>query len=71
MAQCFGFMGNHERAVAVGQRALALATASGEVGIRLTANYYLAAPYSSLGDYHRAMDCYRQSIDLPGRRASA
>jgi tetratricopeptide (TPR) repeat protein len=66
MAQYFVYQGNHERAVAAGQRALALATASGEAGIRLTANYYLGGTYSILGAYYQAIDCYRQNITSLG-----
>jgi class 3 adenylate cyclase/tetratricopeptide (TPR) repeat protein len=66
MAQYFVYQGNHERAVAAGQRALALATASGEVGIRLTANYYLGGTYSILGAYYQAIDCYKQNITSLG-----
>jgi class 3 adenylate cyclase/tetratricopeptide (TPR) repeat protein len=66
MAQYFVYQGNHERAVAAGQRALALATTSGEVGIRLTANYYLGGTYSILGAYYQAIDCYRQNITSLG-----
>jgi tetratricopeptide (TPR) repeat protein len=62
MAQYFLYMGDHERAVATGQRGLALAGASGEVGTRLMANIYVSLGYYSLGDYQRAMDCCRQNI---------
>ena len=62
MAQYFLYLGDYERAIAAGQRALALAAAGSEVGARLGANIYMNAAYYSLGDYRRAMDGYRQNM---------
>src|SRR5262249_16473724 len=56
------FMGAHDQALAAGQRALALATASGDVVLHALANYYLGAPYIAQGDYHCAIACYRQTM---------
>ena len=38
-------MGAHDQALAAGQRALALATASGEVVLQALANYFLGFTY--------------------------
>jgi class 3 adenylate cyclase/tetratricopeptide (TPR) repeat protein len=54
--------GDYEHAVAAGQRALALAAASGDVSTRLAANIFLSRAYYSLGDYRRAIDCLRQNV---------
>jgi class 3 adenylate cyclase/tetratricopeptide (TPR) repeat protein len=62
MSQYFDFTGDYEHAVAAGQRALTLATTSGDVGTRLTANLMIAGAYFSLGDHRRAIDCYRQNV---------
>ena len=54
-------MGAYDQAIAAAQRALALATASGEVGLYAQANYYLAQLPGS-GDYRQAIDCFRQTV---------
>ena len=51
------FMGAYDQAIASGQRALALATASGEVVMHALANQYLGAAYHTQGDYRQAIDC--------------
>ena len=46
------------QAIAAAQRALALATASGEAVLQALANLYLGAAYQAQGDYRRAIDCF-------------
>ena len=58
----FYIMGAHDQAIAAGQRALALATASGEVVLQALANYFLGFTYWLQGDYHRAVDYSRQTV---------
>jgi tetratricopeptide (TPR) repeat protein len=54
-------------ALASGQRALAMATALGEVSLTVTARYYLGAVYHSLGDYGRAVAYFQKNVaDLHG-----
>jgi class 3 adenylate cyclase/tetratricopeptide (TPR) repeat protein len=66
----FCFVGAYDQAVAAGQRALALATASGEVALHALANQYLGLAYSSQGDYRRAIDCFGRTIAaLDGARS--
>ncbi|MBI3327125.1 MAG: AAA family ATPase [Nitrospinae bacterium] len=55
-------MGDHERAVASGQRALAMATATGDFARQVMANYSLGEAYHALGDYRRALDFLRQTV---------
>jgi tetratricopeptide (TPR) repeat protein len=55
-------MGASDQAIAAGQRALALATASGEAVLRALANRYLGQAYLDQGDYRRAIDCYKQTV---------
>ena len=55
-------MGAYDQAVAAAQRALALATASGEVALYAQANYYLGTASQAQGDYRRAIDCFRQTV---------
>ena len=55
-------IGAYDQAIAAAQRALALATTSGEVGLRAQANYYLGTASQAQGDYRRAIDCFRQTV---------
>ena len=57
----FYTMGVYDQAIAAAQRALALATANGDVVLHALANYYLGLAYRAQGDYHRAIDCLRQT----------
>jgi tetratricopeptide (TPR) repeat protein len=57
----FSFMGAHDHAIAAGQRALTLATASGDGAMQALANQYLATIYHAQGDYRRAIDCCGQT----------
>jgi class 3 adenylate cyclase/tetratricopeptide (TPR) repeat protein len=54
--------GAHDEAIAAGQRALAFATAGGDVALHAVANYYLGFAYHAQGDYRRAVDCLRQTM---------
>jgi len=58
---CF-VMGDHERALALSQRTLALAERLGDVAFQSITNYLLGAVFHALGDYHRAIECLRRSM---------
>jgi class 3 adenylate cyclase/tetratricopeptide (TPR) repeat protein len=60
----FSNMGEHDRAIAAGQRALALATASGAFDIQVVAQTHLSAAYYRVGDYRQGLDVSRQAIVL-------
>jgi DNA-binding winged helix-turn-helix (wHTH) protein/class 3 adenylate cyclase/tetratricopeptide (TPR) repeat protein len=62
LPNCFYRMAAYDRAVAAAQRALALATASGDIALHAQANYYLGTPYQAQGHYRRAIDCFRQTV---------
>ena len=62
---CFYRMGAYDQAIAAAQRALALATASGEVGLYAQANYYLGTASQAQGDYRQAIDCFRADRGIP------
>jgi predicted ATPase/class 3 adenylate cyclase len=65
----FYFRGENDQAIAAGQRALALATASGEVVLQALANLYLGFAYEDKGEYRRAIDCLGQTVaSLEGAR---
>jgi tetratricopeptide (TPR) repeat protein len=57
----FFVMGTHDQAIATGQRALGLATASGDSVLEALANQTLGSPYWAQGNYRRAIDCYTQA----------
>jgi class 3 adenylate cyclase len=58
----FHNMSAYDQAIAAAQRALALATASGEVVLHALANQYLGFAYQLQGDSRRAIDCLRQTV---------
>ena len=58
----FYLMGAYDQAIAAAQRALALATAGGEVVLHLLANLHLGIAYQTQGDYRRAIDCLWQTM---------
>jgi class 3 adenylate cyclase/tetratricopeptide (TPR) repeat protein len=58
----FYLTGAYDQAIAAAQRALALASASGEVVLHALANLHLGRAYQAQGDYRRAIDCYRQTV---------
>jgi predicted ATPase/class 3 adenylate cyclase len=68
----FVAMGEHERAIAAGQRALALATSSGAFDIQVIAQAYLGTAYHAVGDFRQALDHARHAMALlTGARRSA
>jgi tetratricopeptide (TPR) repeat protein len=71
---CFYFsvMGEHDRAIAAGQRALGLATASGSFDVQVIAQFFLGMAYYAVGDYWQGLDSMRRVIALlPGELYSA
>jgi class 3 adenylate cyclase/tetratricopeptide (TPR) repeat protein len=67
----FSFMGAYDEAIATAQRALVLATASGEVVLQALANQSLGRACRAQGDYRRAVECLKQTVaffDGAGRR---
>jgi tetratricopeptide (TPR) repeat protein len=54
MTEYFRRMRDRDHAIESGQRALA--TAHGDVGLQVMANFYVGAVYYDLGDYRRVMD---------------
>jgi class 3 adenylate cyclase/tetratricopeptide (TPR) repeat protein len=60
----FSAMSEHDRAIAAGQRALALATTSGAFDVQVVAQTYLGQAYHAVGDFQRALDVSRQVMAL-------
>ena len=61
---CFSFsvMGEHDRAIAAGQRALALATTSGAFDVQVNTQNNLSVAYYAAGDYRQALDVAQRMI---------
>jgi tetratricopeptide (TPR) repeat protein len=61
---CFSFsvMDEHDRAIAAGQRALALATASGAFDVQVNAQNNLGVAYFVAGNYRQLLDVAQQMI---------
>jgi tetratricopeptide (TPR) repeat protein len=55
-------MGTYDQAITTAQRALALATASGDGVLHALANLNLGLAYQPQGDYRQAIDCLRQTV---------
>jgi tetratricopeptide (TPR) repeat protein len=64
MANYFLNVGQYTQAIASGQRALALAAASGERDTPILANTFLGLVYLVQGDYRQAMDACRRAMAL-------
>ncbi|MCZ6717946.1 MAG: hypothetical protein O6944_02175 [Gammaproteobacteria bacterium] len=64
MAQYLGTQGAYDRARAVGQRALALGTASEDVGTQVSAHFIIGAHAYFLGDYVRTVETLQNAIEL-------
>jgi tetratricopeptide (TPR) repeat protein len=62
LAEYFRMTGNSARAVESGERALALATALGDFTLEVMATFFLGTAYQALGDYRRAVDCFRRNV---------
>jgi class 3 adenylate cyclase/tetratricopeptide (TPR) repeat protein len=58
----FNVRSAHDQAIATAQRALVLATASGDTVLQARANQYLGQSYHAQGDYRRAIDCLGQIV---------
>jgi DNA-binding NtrC family response regulator/tetratricopeptide (TPR) repeat protein len=58
----FYHKGAHGQAIAAAQRALALATASGEGDLHARANLRLGRAYLAQTDYRRAIDCTKKAV---------
>ncbi len=61
---CFSFslIGEHDRAIAAGQRALALATTSGTFDVQVNAQNNLSVAYFAAGDYRQTLDVAQRMI---------
>src|SRR5262249_7819040 len=58
----FASVCEYDQAIECGQRALAIATALGDIGLTVVAQHELGLVYLGLGDYHQAAECYRKNV---------
>jgi class 3 adenylate cyclase/tetratricopeptide (TPR) repeat protein len=63
MTHYFRWVQDLDRAIASGQRALALATPLGDSSLHAMANFCLGCVYYALGDYRRAIDTLKQNVE--------
>jgi class 3 adenylate cyclase/tetratricopeptide (TPR) repeat protein len=62
MANYFQQIGDHQRGIEFGQRALAMAMSREDVEIRVQTHYFLGQAYYALGDYRQAMTVVRRNV---------
>jgi class 3 adenylate cyclase/tetratricopeptide (TPR) repeat protein len=62
MARHFWEIAGYDRAIASGERALALAAALGDFSLQVATNCFLGQAYYFLGDFPRAMDYLRKNM---------
>jgi DNA-binding winged helix-turn-helix (wHTH) protein/tetratricopeptide (TPR) repeat protein len=62
LSSYFNTRGVHDQAIVAAERMLTLAAAGGEIVLQALANLYLGNTYQYQGDYHRAIDCFRQTV---------
>jgi class 3 adenylate cyclase/tetratricopeptide (TPR) repeat protein len=62
MTNYFWVMGDHDRALESGQRALAIATAFEDFPLQIMANYSLGRASHVLGNYHQAMEFLGRNV---------
>ena len=69
MAQVRREMGDHHGAMVAGQQVLALAAALGDSALQVQASYQLGVAYYSIGDFGRAAELQRWSVEVADREA--
>jgi tetratricopeptide (TPR) repeat protein len=62
LSRSYNIIGAYDQATAAGQRALALAGASGDVVLQALANQYLGEAHQAQGNYRRAIDRYTRTV---------
>ncbi len=59
----FSNTGDQDHAIETGQRALAIATASGDFALEMMATFFLGLPYLSLGNYQQEAHYHRRNVE--------
>jgi tetratricopeptide (TPR) repeat protein len=63
LSQYYVWMGEGDRGLTAGERALAIAEQLGDFGLRVLTNFFLAQGANTLGDYRRAMNHNRMNVE--------
>ncbi len=63
MTQYFRLMGDPDRAIESGERALAIARSLGDFALQVATDTHLGPAYRALGDYPRAIEILRRNIE--------
>ena len=63
MITCWWLMGAPERAVEYGERACAIASALGDVGLQMNSTLSLGQAYVTMGHYRQAADCLGRAME--------
>jgi tetratricopeptide (TPR) repeat protein len=70
MGAYFHITGKYDQAITAYQRTIATAAALGEIALQVQVTLMQGITYYTLGDYHRAMDCYSSNVAfLVGERS--
>ena len=69
MAHVLRMTGDHDGAMAAGRQALELAVALGDSALQGQASYYLGQAYDVLGDFGRAAELLRRSVEAADRES--
>src|SRR5262249_19952714 len=64
LCMSFSALNEYNRAIAAGQRALALATTCGAFDVQVVALTYLGGAYYAVGDFRQALDAFRRVMAL-------
>ena len=65
LSVCLRHQGHNDEALVSAQRALAIGTALGDVGLQVTANSFLGELYLwVLNDYRQAVEAYRRNVEI-------
>jgi class 3 adenylate cyclase/tetratricopeptide (TPR) repeat protein len=62
--RCFWWLGEHEPALAAGERALEIARTLADTSLEAAANYHLGLSCMFAGDYRRGVNLYRRSSEI-------
>jgi class 3 adenylate cyclase/tetratricopeptide (TPR) repeat protein len=63
MTYCFTWLGDSNKAVQCGERALAVATATGDRELELLTEFHLGRALFGSGEYRRALECLTHTMD--------
>ncbi len=62
IAEHFRLLGDRNRAIAAGRRALSIAEALEDFPLQVMANFYLGLVFTTAGDYRQATDCFTRNV---------